>query len=154
MAETILVSACLLGLTTRYDGKAAANEKVLAYLRQNQAIAIPVCPEQLAGLPTPRPRCWFASGDGATLISGEGRLEDENGVDVSSLFLDGARQCLKIAHLVRANRAILKERSPSCGSHQVYLGQEKVVGQGVTAALLKQHNVVICSDEDFDEENF
>ncbi|WP_029917724.1 DUF523 domain-containing protein [Pelobacter seleniigenes] len=154
MAETILVSACLLGLTTRYDGKAAANEKVLAYLRRNQAIAIPVCPEQLAGLPTPRPRCWFANGDGATLLSGTGRLENENGEDVSSFFLDGARQCLTIAQLVRANRAILKERSPSCGSHQVYLGQEKVDGQGVTAALLKQHNVVICSDEDFDEENF
>lgn len=149
MAETILVSACLLGLTTRYDGKAAANENVLAYLRQSQAVAIPICPEQLAGLPTPRPRCWFTSEDGSALLSGSGRLENENGEDVSNFFLDGARQCLKIAQLVQAGRAILKERSPSCGSHQVYLRQEKVAGQGVTAALLKQHDIIICSDEDF-----
>lgn len=147
MAEPILVSSCLLGLPTRYDGKSKTTPQLLNYLRQNNLTPIPVCPEQLGGLPTPRPKSRFTRGDGLAVLQGQGRICNEKHQIVSDIFLHGARQTLAIARLCGCRRAILKERSPSCGTRQIYLEDHAVPGMGVTAALLKQAGLEIQSEE-------
>jgi len=148
MSRPILVSACLLGLVTRYDGTSKRNEKVLAYLREHRLIPVPICPEQLAGLPTPRPATRFTSGDGTSLLAGAGTVANAEGTIVNELFLRGAVEALKTARLCGCSIALLKERSPSCGVHQVYLQEAVVAGRGVTAALLLQNGIDILSEED------
>lgn len=149
MPRNALVSSCLLGLATRYDGSSNHCQPVLDYLQQQQLTPIPVCPEQLAGLPTPRPKCWFKAGSGETLLTGTGVLVDELGEDVSDQFLHGARESLKLAQLTDCRVAILKQRSPSCGSQTIYRNGELVKGAGVTAALLKENGIQVFSEEDF-----
>lgn len=148
MPRPILVSACLLGLRTRYDDQTKQNQAVLNYLQRNDLTPIPVCPEQLAGFSTPRPAACFLHGDGATLLDGRGQVVNANGEDVSDQFLRGAREALSIARLCSCSAAILKERSPSCGVHQVYLDQVAVGGRGVTSALLIREGLQILSEED------
>ncbi|WP_320055581.1 2-thiouracil desulfurase family protein [Desulfuromonas thiophila] len=144
----LLVSACLLGLTTRYDGASKGSLSVQALLQQLALIPVPICPEQLGGLATPRLPCCFTAGDGEALLRGEARLCDSGGIDRSAAFVHGAHQALEIARLTGCRCALLKERSPSCGSHQVYLGQECSAGRGVTAALLAQQGVALFSEDE------
>ncbi len=145
-ARTALVSACLLGLKTRYDGDAAACQAVVDFLRDNQLTPIPVCPEQLAGLPTPRPKCWFRQGDGKAVLAGTGELVNEKGEDVSAAFIKGACETLKIARLTEAEFAILQQRSPSCGFGTIYLQQQQVAGNGVAAEMLQKELTVYSND--------
>lgn len=144
----ILVSACLLGLHTRYDGASKRNERVLRFIREQGLIPIPVCPEQLAGLPTPRPATRFACGDGAAVLDDSGAVINGEGSLVNETFLRGATETLQIARLAGCTQALMKERSPSCGVHQVYLGDQIVAGQGVTTALLARSGLEIFSEED------
>lgn len=148
MPEPILVSACLLGLSTRYDGQSKRNDKVLEYLRRENLQPIPICPEQLAGLPTPRPKSFFASGGGSDVLDGNGLLVQENGTDVGEAFIRGAAESLKLAQLAGCRRALFKDGSPSCGVHRIYLGAEQVAGQGVTTALLLRHGLQFISEGD------
>lgn len=136
----IIVSACLAGLATTHDGRAKPHPKVLELVRQGRAIL--VCPEQLGGLPTPRPEAE---------ISGAGKVVDINGVDVSENYLRGARETLKTARLAGSTKAILKARSPSCGSGQIYDGTFSGTlkeGDGVTAATLRRAGLEVISEED------
>lgn len=144
---TILVSACLLGLATRYDGTGREYLPVLSYLRRNGLTPIPVCPEQLAGLATPRPRCWFVHGDGAALLDGRAELVNEDGHNMNAAFLRGAAATLQIAVLSRCKTALLKEGSPSCGCSRITRGATTVPGMGVTAALLDANGLKLLSDE-------
>jgi uncharacterized protein YbbK (DUF523 family) len=144
----ILVSACLLGLLTRYDGAAKRNEKVLEHLRKNDLIPIPVCPEQLAGLPTPRPKTCFAAGGGAEVLDGTGTVINSKGAEMNRFFLKGAAETLNAARIAGCAEALLKERSPSCGVHQIYRGEDVVAGQGVTTALLQRSGVAVFSEDD------
>ncbi len=126
----IIVSACLLGLSTRYDGKSKTNPDFLKRLLNSAKIGhvIPVCPEQLGGLPTPRPPCKIFGGDGFDVLCGKARvIEVETGRDVTGNFLRGTIEVNKILDVFLIERAYLKSKSPSCG----YLGQT-----GVTAASL------------------
>jgi uncharacterized protein YbbK (DUF523 family) len=148
MSRPILVSACLLGLPTRYDGSARTDARVLAHFEQKDLIPVPVCPEQLAGLPTPRPPCKFAAGDGATLLDGQGALLSADGKDMGEAFRRGAFETLAVARLCKCEAALLKERSPSCGSRFVHRGEDIVPGQGVAAALLRRHGVEVFSEEE------
>ncbi len=148
--KPILVSACLLGLATRYDGGAKRNEKVLSYLRERNLIPIPVCPEQLAGMPTPRPATCFAAGDGAAVLDGSGQVINREGAVMNQVFLKGAVETMKVARLSGCTQALLKERSPSCGVHQIYQGERKISGQGVAAALLQRNGLQVYSEEDLD----
>ena len=153
MMESILVSSCLLGLKTRYDGTDNYSQAVIDYIEVNRLTPIPVCPEQLAGLSTPRPKCWFSQGDGESALTRSGTLVTENGQDITDIFLHGARECLKIAKLAHCKRAILQQRSPSCGSQQVYLAEKLVKGVGVTTALLKNSGLQVFSDDNLPPEN-
>jgi len=148
MHEPILVSACLLGLSTRYDGVTRSHPEVTRFLEFNRLIPIPVCPEQLGGLPTPRPSASFSSGDGEALLDGNGTLCDLHGSSLNEAFIRGAEQVLNIARLTGCARALLKERSPSCGCRQVYLNGNLVTGRGVTSALLHRHAISVFSEEE------
>ena len=149
MPKPILVSACLLGLHTRYDGASKLNHAVLAWLERAQLIPIPVCPEQLAGLPTPRPRTCFVAGDGRAVLDGSGSvIAVASGQRMDERFIRGARETLRIARLTGCRSALLKERSPSCGVHQIYRGEQLVAGVGVTTALLLAAGIVVQSEAD------
>lgn len=148
MSRPILVSACLLGVNTRYDGAAKAHSGVLKQLAEQGWIPIPVCPEQLAGLPTPRSRTFFSQGDGEAVLSGAGEVIGEDGLSRNTLFLQGARETLKISRLTGCRHALFKERSPSCGVHQIYRGDTIVAGSGVTSALLKRDGLTLYSEDE------
>ena len=147
----ILVSACLLGMLTRYDGASRRDERVLAFLEREQLIPAPVCPEQLAGLPTPREACCFASGDGDNILDGTGRLvRRSDGCLMNQTFLKGAVETMKAARLAGCRQALLKERSPSCGVHRIYQGEALRPGRGVTTALLIRNGLQVFSEEDLE----
>ncbi len=129
-----VVSSCLAGLCCRYDGKDNADERVMELVRKG--MAVPVCPEQLGGLPTPRPGCEIV----------DNRILTEQGFDVSESFLRGADEALKLVKLVGAEKAILKSRSPSCGSGKIYDGtfsRTLIDGDGIFAAMLKKEGVEV-----------
>lgn len=129
----ILVSACLLGIHCKYSGGDNANAKVLALAANPANEVIPVCPEVLGGLPTPRPPAE---------IQPDGRVMTQDGHDVTAAYRAGAERTLAIAREMRPDRIILQSRSPSCGVRERYDGtfsRVRVPGQGVTAALLVKH---------------
>lgn len=145
----ILCSACLIGVKCRYDGQIKPNEKVLAMA--SEADLIPICPEQLGGQATPRPPAEIIGGDGKDVLNGKIKVKEPDGTDVTNCFISGAYETLKIAQILGVNEAILKQRSPSCGSGQIYDGTftKKVVkGDGATTALLKQNGLKVISEED------
>ncbi|MEM3161731.1 MAG: DUF523 domain-containing protein, partial [Candidatus Bathyarchaeia archaeon] len=105
-----LCSACLLGVKCRYDGKSSRHEKVIKLLEKE--VLIPVCPEQLGGLPTPREPVELK----------EGRAITKSGRDVTENFVRGAKQVLELAKLFRIEEAIMKQGSPSCGCGRIHNG--------------------------------
>lgn len=139
----ILISACLLGINCKYNGGNNTVEGIMEQLKN--VTLIPICPEQLGGLTTPRLPAEIV--DGVKVLNKEG-------VDVTRQFEIGAEETLKLAKLYRCEYAILKERSPSCGGRQVYDGSFKgkvKPGEGYTAALLKQNGIQVFSEENFEE---
>jgi len=134
-----LCSACLLGVKCRYDGKCKPNEKVLALSKKE--VLIPICPEQFGGLPTPREP---SEQRGKEVITKSGKSVTDN-------FQNGAEEVLKLAKLYNVKEVILKQRSPSCGSGQIYDGTFSgtiIEGDGVTTALLKRNGIKVISEED------
>lgn len=148
----ILISSCLAGLATRYDGKDNYREELAELLRQGQAVL--VCPEQLGGLPTPRPPAEIVGGNGDDVLDGRAKVMTSGGQDVTEAFIKGAEQALLAARAVRADYAILKESSPSCGGMKIYDGtfsRTKQPGFGVTAALLRRNGIAVYSEENASE---
>ncbi|MCK5070884.1 MAG: DUF523 domain-containing protein [Desulfocapsa sp.] len=123
-----LVSACLMGICTRYDGAVKPNAECSDFLKGNTWI--PVCPEQLGGLSTPRPPADIIAGDGHDVLTNNATVCTEEGDDVSLSFIKGAKQVLQIAKSQEIQGICLKARSPSCAVSGVI---------GVTAALLQQN---------------
>ncbi|WP_018132689.1 DUF523 domain-containing protein [Effusibacillus pohliae] len=146
----ILISACLIGCHCRYDGDSNLVEELKQMVERGEAI--PVCPEQMGGLPTPRPPAQIVGGVGKDVLEGQARVMTDGGVDVTDAFLKGAEETLRIARLIGATRAVLKERSPSCGSSVIYDGSftgGKKPGRGVTAALLEANGIRVSSEETY-----
>lgn len=137
--ENVLVSACLLGIGCRYDGKHKANEEVLR-LREKYNL-IPVCPEVFGGLPTPR-------------VPSE-RVGDKvmmrDGHDVTDNYRRGAEEALRLCRIYDVKLAILKERSPSCGKNEIYDGSFSgtlTQRDGVTAELLKSEGINVIGESE------
>lgn len=133
----ILVSACLLGCCCRYDGQSKPCPQVLALMERHTLI--PVCPEQLGGLSTPRPPAERR----------EEGVFTQTGGDVTAQYRRGAEEALRLARLYGCTHAVLKERSPSCGSGQVYDGSfsgRLTAGDGVAAALLKANGITVVGE--------
>lgn len=140
MREKLLISACLLGEKCRYDGGGNYAPQVEALRERFELIA--VCPERLGGLPTPRTPSERV---------GE-RVRNRSGEDVTLPFQRGAERALSIARAQGVVRAVLKERSPSCGSGCVYDGTftgRVIPGRGVAAELLARHGIEVYSEENF-----
>lgn len=136
----LLVSACLLGVACNHEGE-AAKRSLREELEERYRI-VPVCPEVLGGLPSPRP---------AAEIQPDGRVVNVEGADVTAAYRRGAEAAVRTALASGATRALLKARSPSCGSSQVYDGtfsKALVEGEGITARALREVGVEITSDED------
>ena len=134
--EKILVSSCLLGLNCKYDGGNNYSKEIDEFLKDYEVI--PICPEIMGGLSTPR-------------VASE-RLEDrvitKDGKDVTKEYKKGAEECLFLAKKYDIKKALLKLRSPSCGSGEIYDGtftHTIINGNGVTAELLKNNGIEIIS---------
>ncbi len=143
-----LVSACLLGVPSAYDGKARLQAELIALAAQGQVV--PVCPEVAGGLGVPRPPAEIVGGDGDNVLDGHARVMTVAGEDVTEAYLRGAECALVVVRRYGITTAILKQHSPSCGSTCVYDGTHSGrlrAGQGVTAALLRRHGVTIWSEE-------
>lgn len=137
--KKILVSACLYGNECRYKGDSCFNEKVAKLGNDN--ILIPVCPEQLGGLPTPRNP---AERVGDKVISNAG-------ADVTEQYMRGAELAVQIAKANNVDYCILKANSPSCGAGVIYDGTfsgNKVSGYGVTSEKLKAAGFKVLTEND------
>ena len=135
----ILISACLLGYKTRYDGLSKPSKKIKEIFEND--ILIPICPEQMGGLSTPRPKAEI-KGDKVINIDGK---------DVTSNYIKGAKMALEIAKLNDVDFCILKSKSPSCGKNLVYDGtfsNNLINGDGICAKLLKENGFKIYSEEE------
>ncbi len=148
MYNTVLISACLLGINCRYDGSSSPIEGLSPKSLKN-VIFVPICPEQLGGLPTPRAPASFSSGDGSDVFYKRSKVINLKGEDVTESYIRGAKEALKIARLYLAKVAIMKEKSPSCGVFQVYMGDELKKGIGVTSYLLKREGIEVISSKEF-----
>lgn len=139
----IIISACLCGCDCKYNGKNNKNESCVELLKRGKAVL--VCPEQLGGMTTPRVPSEILKNDGKiSVISKEGK-------DVSKEFKKGAKEALKIAKLVDAKVAILKNGSPSCGSKYIYDGTflgNKIKGEGITAKLFMENGIEVFSEDE------
>ena len=135
----IMVSACLLGQKCKYSGGDNYSEKVAAFTKGHEVIA--VCPETAGGLPTPRLPCEIVNGE---VINTAGESKDKE-------FREGAAICLRLAKENEIDLAILQSRSPSCGVDQIYDGTfsgKLVEGSGVFASLLREHGFRIMDVEE------
>jgi len=137
----ILVSACLLGCACRYDGDSKPCEKVISLAKDN--VLIPICPEQMGGLLTPRIP--------SERIQGKDLILARDGTDVTANYKKGVEAALKIAKINDIDYAILKQGSPSCGCGQIYDGTfsgKKIAGDGITTEALKKAGYIVKSDEE------
>lgn len=144
------ISACLLGQKVRYDGQDCFIQDILTTLCPAQYVTL--CPEVSGGLPTPRPAAEIQSATGLEVLQNKAQVIDNLGHDVSRAFIEGAYAALKVAQDFQATHAILKANSPSCGNNQIYDGSfsgQKIQGDGVTAALFKQHGIIVLTEEAF-----
>ena len=134
-----LVSACLIGINCKYDGLHNYNAKVVALGKHDTLI--PVCPEQLGGLSSPR----------SPHEQKAGKVVTPEGEDHTEHFQRGARETLKIARLCGATEAVFKQRSPSCGVGQIYdvcFCRKVINGDGVTTGLLRSEGIRVISEEE------
>jgi len=147
----ILLSACLAGRPCAYDGRDRRVEPLADILAAGRAVA--TCPEEDGGLPTPRPPAEIQGGDGGDVLDGRARVIDIHGRDATAEYLAGARIALERALRHGCRRAVLKARSPSCGSRRIYDGSHSGrlrPGCGVACALLRRHGIEVASEEELE----
>ncbi len=139
-----LVSACLAGIECRYDGKGKAEDAIVKLVQQGKAI--PVCPEQLGGLTTPRISCEIVD------RLGERKVINKEGDDRTEEFVLGAERTLAIAKALGIKKAIMKSKSPSCGCGMIYDGSfsgRLIPGNGLAVEQLLQNGIEVISEKDF-----
>lgn len=141
-----LVSSCLAGINCRYDGKNSENKVIIELVKQGKAV--PVCPEQLGGLSTPRPCCEvvICNGNNKKVMSRDGK-------DFTKEFLEGGEKILAIAKIIGIEKAVLKAKSPSCGCGLIYDGtfsRKLIEGNGLTAELLIKNGIEVYTENDLD----
>ncbi len=151
--ERILVSSCLAGRRVRYDGAAKPVSGDLFERWRAEGRLIPFCPEVSGGLAVPRPPAEIVGGDGGDVLDGRACILTDTGEDVTAEFLQGARLALETARRSGARTALLKEGSPSCGTHRIYDGTfsgASSPGTGVTTALLHRSGITVFSENDLE----
>jgi uncharacterized protein YbbK (DUF523 family) len=139
--EKLLISACILGVNCKYNGK--NNYNPLVEKLKERYILIPICPEEMGGLSTPR--------NPSEILND--KVISSKGDDVTNNFFDGANKALDIAKKENISKALLKEGSPSCGSNYIYDGtftKTKINGMGITARLLNNNNIKIYNEDEIE----
>ncbi len=138
-----IVSACLCGEKTRYDSKISVSEKIKKLVDEGKAIM--VCPEVSGGMSVPRLPCEIKNN----------RVFNTASEDKTDYFVNGAVKILETAKKYGIKKAILKEKSPSCGSRHIYDGTFSgtlIQGEGLTTRLLRMNGIEVISNEDFEKE--
>jgi uncharacterized protein YbbK (DUF523 family) len=144
------ISACLLGIKCAWDGQDIYKSGKAIEL-SNSEMLMPVCPEQLGGLKTPRAPQEIQGGTGEDVLDGKCKVLNIDGEDVTQEFINGAEETLKIVKLFHIEEFIGKSRSPSCGCGQIHDGtfsRQLIDGDGVTTALLKRNGIRVITEED------
>ncbi|MDO5708080.1 MAG: DUF523 domain-containing protein [Andreesenia angusta] len=137
----LIVSACLLGKNCKYNGGNNRNERVIRICEEEGFI--PICPEEMGGLPTPRTPAEIVGN----------RVLTEDGRDFTANFKRGAEISLRIAKENNIEKALLKSKSPSCGCGKIYDGSFKrklIIGNGITAKLFIENGIEVLTEEDID----
>lgn len=132
------VSACLCGFNCRYDGKSKPDERIKKLYDEGRAV--PVCPEQLGGLTTPRTPCEIIGG---RVVSSDGEVRTE-------AYMKGSHRVLEICKKYSVKKAILKQNSPSCGSSHIYDGTfsgRLIPGEGCCTALLRENGIEVSGEK-------
>ena len=138
-----LVSACLVGINCKYNGGNNYNEKILKLVKEGSAI--PICPEQLGGLSTPRIPSEIRT------INGKKKVINKDGVDVTDNFVKGSEEVLLLSKKLNIKKAILKSKSPSCGKDKIYNGNfdgKLIDGNGILADLLIKNGIEVITEND------
>ncbi|MCD6381036.1 MAG: DUF523 domain-containing protein [Candidatus Odinarchaeota archaeon] len=149
--KRILVSACLLGINCKYDGRNNLDENLFSLLEREDVKVFFACPEQLGGMTTPREPAEIVGGDGFDVLKGKARVLTKSGIDVTENFIKGAREFLRIAKMLKVDFVVLKSKSPSCGSKFTYDGsfsKKLRRGCGVTAAILKEGGIKVYNERE------
>lgn len=154
MINKILVSACLMGLKVRYNGKEKAQmTHQLARWQQEQRLVIH-CPELAAGLSVPRPPAEIVSAEGKDVMRGQARIIENTGTDVTGHYQLAAWLALRAAQEAGCTAALLTDGSPTCGTQFIYNGSfsnQRKSGMGVAASLLSEHGIAVFSETQFAE---
>ena len=138
--QNVLISACLLGVDCKYNGSNNKLDDEIIHSLKEKYNLIPVCPEIMGGMPTPRNPVEIT----------DGKVFDNDGVEFTKEFEKGSEEVVKLAKLYDATIAILKENSPSCGSNYIYDGtfnHQKIKGMGIAAHKLSKENIKLFSEE-------
>lgn len=139
----------MCGFSCSYSAESRSDSSTLSL--RKKGLCVPVCPEVLGGLPVPRLPSEIVGGTGADVLAGTARVVNSAGEDVTAQFIDGARRALLIGLQTGCSAAILKARSPSCGSGCIYDGtfsHTRVAGDGVLAVLLKRYGFAVATEEE------
>ncbi len=145
-SKKILISACFLGERVRYNGVVKPLVNKLLQQWQQQGRLFSLCPEVISGLPVPRPAAEI---DPITK-----QVITIESIDVTDQFDKGAKLALRLCQQHNIQLALLKESSPSCGSNTIYDGtfcQHKIIGEGVTTKLLREHGIRVFSEDSIEE---
>ena len=140
--EKLLISACLLGVNCKYNGKNNYNSQIEELKKKYELV--PICPEVMGGLSIPRDPSEIK----------DDKVISKNGNDVTANFLSGAYQALQLVDISNIKIALLKDGSPSCGSSYIYDGtftKNKITGMGITAKLLKENNITIYNEKEIEK---
>ncbi len=154
--ETIIISFCLFDIPCQYDGELAKRRfspSMIDKINFKYHI-VPICPEQLSGLCTPRKPVEIQFGDGLDVLNLRTKVINESGEDFTDYFIKGANLTLKIAKLLNATKMITQKRSPTCSSSGIYDGtfsHTLVKGYGVCAALLKMNGIELIDIDEVEE---
>jgi len=152
MTKKVLVSSCLIGKKCSYDGEARTSfclEKL-----SDKYKLIDICPEMAGGLGCPRDKHEIKGGTGLDVLQGKAKVLTPTGKDDTDFFIKGAEEALSLAKKENIHTAIMKARSPSCGSNSIYSGKfdgSLRPGDGVTASLLKQNDIKVFTEEEIEE---
>jgi uncharacterized protein YbbK (DUF523 family) len=150
----VLISACLMGEVVRYDGQPAGISSAFLEDLKRSGRLFPFCPEVAAGLPVPRPPCEICGGTGKDVLRGKARVMTKTGDDATRAFILGARMALESMAENDLRVAILKRRSPSCGSDLIYDGSfsgNLIPGRGVTASYLEEVGIPVFNEANLEE---
>ena len=146
----ILISACLAGINCKYSGGNNLNPDLRDLV--NSGKAVPVCPEQLGGLITPRTPAEIIKDSKENI-----KVITKTGTDVTKEYILGAERALAIAKALNIKTAVLQSRSPSCGCGYIYDGtftKHLIVGNGITAELFMKNGIKVFSDETYLKQSF